>query len=501
MDWWFDHGLGDCVQFATVLQLYRRRGHTVNVHCEHNKLDVFRAAGCDNLQQPKNYHHWRYSRGFNEPRADVDGSGNKTFNNLGREQLTLTGSQAEMWEEICQVNLEDSFDPLLTDAVRAEARRFVADLPRPIVLLHTRGTNFANDKSLPDDDTTKLYRLLLDGMGGSLVLLDWDNRVPRPAHGRIRHTKRDWGHLTVLQLVALMGEADLLIGIDSGPYHLAAMTRLPALGVFHHFYPSCVTLPRPTLKNAVMTRNADTYRPVNQARRRRWSVLEYGGHMPPPADVARHALRMLAGPRYGLPVGRDVMLQQFVRDWLRASTSTSEIADRNTTMDWLFREIDRRFPAPEIVETGCVRSREDWSAGYSSYLFAMYLDGKGAGKLTSVDLSGGYCRIARDLLREFGAVAEVVESDSVVYLRGRERPIDVLYLDSLDCEDPRHAAHGLAEAQAAERLLGETSIVVFDDSPRRGNGWAGKGAEAIPYLVGRGWRVHPTSGYQAVLVR
>ena len=37
MQIWFDHGLGDCVHFAHLLQLYRHRGCDIRVHFEENK--------------------------------------------------------------------------------------------------------------------------------------------------------------------------------------------------------------------------------------------------------------------------------------------------------------------------------------------------------------------------------------------------------------------------------------------------------------------------------
>lgn len=497
---WFDHGLGDCCHYAAVLKLYQARGHDVHVHYDRNKTAVFEAAGCNYHPVPENYHRFPYYAGFNHPNPGQDWSGSKVALNLNTESLPPLGDRAEVWEELCRVNLEDSFDKVLTPEMRIEAVQFLSALPRPVVLIHSKGTNFQRDKSIPDHEASKLYEMLLDGMSGSLVLLDWDHRVPTPAHARVRHTKRDWGHISVHQLACLMVESDLLIGIDSGPYHLAALTRCPALGVFTHFYPSCVSLPRVNLKSAVMTRNADTYRPVNQARRKRWSVLEYSGTIPTAADIAKHALRMLAGPRYGCPIGRDVMIQQWVRDWLRSSTSTSSIADRHNTMDWLLRETTARFTNPQVVETGCIRSREDWSAGYSSYLLGAYLDGRQGGKLVSVDIDAGNCRTARELCQPWGGYVEVVESDSVKYLAERDEGIDVLFLDSMDCEDPRHSSHGLAEVKAAEKLLGEKAIVGFDDTVWAAGQWKGKGGLGVPYLIEKKWKVG-ASGYQTFLVR
>jgi hypothetical protein len=491
---WFDHGLGDCVHFAFLLQLYRRRGYgPICIHFEENKRPVFEAAGCQYSPAHINYHHWRYDPGFNQPDPHHEGSGNKLYYNLNSEWLPYIGDPDDLWRELIEVNLEDAFDGLITEPVREDVRKFLEHLPRPIVLLHTKGTNIPQDKNIPDEVTSQLYALMLNGMPGSIVLLDWDFRIPTPSHGRMRHIKRDWGHISVLELAALISEVDLLIGVDSGPWHLSNMTRTPALGVFHNFFPWCVSLPRVTLKSAVLTRDSHHHATIH--RRKVWNALEYPAPMPKAPDIAKHALRMLAGPRYGCPIGRDVMLQHLILDFLSASTSTSVIADRNNTMDVLFREM-ARFPNPTVVETGCVRAEEDWTAGYFGYICGAWLDGRKVGKLTSVDVDSHHCAIARELCKPWGRV-EVVDSDSVTYLEMRTEPIDVLYLDSLDCERPDHADHGLREAQAGERLVSNGGLVVVDDTVYSA-GWTGKGAKAVPYLLRKGWKLIGC-GYQAIL--
>jgi hypothetical protein len=202
---------------------------------------------------------------------------------------------------------------------------------------------------------------------------------------------------------------------------------------------------------------------------------------------------MLAGSRYGLPIGRDVMLQHLIRDKNKASTSTSPIADRNNTLDFLFRQLPQ-YEAPEIVETGCVRSPDDWGAGFFGYLAGAWLH-KRKGTLTSVDLDLNHLNKARDICRDWKG--NFIFSDSVAYLKARETPIDVLYLDSLDCDMPNHADHALAEFQAAENKLTNKSLVIYDDTVYAGQ-WQGKGAKAIPYMLDKGWKIQ-ASGYQTIL--
>lgn len=497
---WFDHGLGDVLQVIPILEIYRRRGFDVKVHYEGNKRCAWDMAGLDFIPvEGAVYHPWKYYSEFNVPRESDTGHGNKVYGNLFVDNpWPSLGDPDEVWEEICQVKLERKAE-LPQDVVdRVDA--FVSNLPKPIVLLHSKGTNFQQSKSIQDSEVEKLYRILLDAMPGSIVLMDWDYRVPKLAHARMRHIKDELGHIDLETLLALYDRADLLIGVDSGPYHFAAMSNLPVLGVFHHHYPACVALPRENTLN--LTR--ESYRPQNIARRRRWNIVEYPGNLPTSDQIAAHALRMLAGCRYlsdQSQIARDVQLQQMVRDWSRQATGLSRYADRNNTTDWLFCERLRRFPdACRIVETGCIRSREDWSAGYSTYLFAMLADADSGVSLLSIDNDSSHVETAKQLVSDWRGQVEFRVSDSIAGLNSLSEPVDILFLDSWDSDAPGHAEHGLAEIIAAESHLHERSIVVYDDTVWDRGGWKGKGALGVPYLLKRGWKI-AASGYQVILVR
>ncbi|MEO2031772.1 MAG: adenylyltransferase/cytidyltransferase family protein, partial [Planctomycetaceae bacterium] len=86
-------------------------------------------------------------------------------------------------------------------------------------------------KSLPNAVTEKFYEEFVNTCDGTLVLLDWDNRVPRLESWRVRHLT-DFGNVSTLQMFALMLEADLLMGVDSGPLHAARLTDIPTIGMW-----------------------------------------------------------------------------------------------------------------------------------------------------------------------------------------------------------------------------------------------------------------------------
>ncbi len=259
--------------------------------------------------------------------------------------MPAIGDRESLWQELCQVDLEGCATPYVQAGDIRKAECFLQGLPRPIVLLHTNGTNFPERKNLPASTASNLYRALLEQCDGTVVLLDWDYRVPLLAHGRIRHLKRDGGGSGLGELAALMSQSALLIGVDSGPYHFSSLTHIPTLGVFHDHYPWSVGLPRSKTVN--MTRG-DGLRALNTTRRLPWNVVEYRGRLPEAEDIAHHAMRMLQGPRYGIPLGRDIMLQQWVRDWCAGQAAS--FTDRHKTLDFLLRQCVQRFSEPTLVE-------------------------------------------------------------------------------------------------------------------------------------------------------
>ena len=92
-----------------------------------------------------------------------------------------------------------------------------------------------------------------------------------------------------------------------------------------------------------------------------------------------------------------------------------------------------------IVETGCVRVRDDHGAGYSTILFDQFSGWAGARDLRirvdSVDVSRENVRFCRRELRP-GTTVRLHVGDSVAWLKRRTEPIDLLYLDSADYPYP-----------------------------------------------------------------
>jgi ADP-heptose:LPS heptosyltransferase/SAM-dependent methyltransferase len=119
---------------------------------------------------------------------------------------------------------------------RAETGRF------PVLLLHYQGNTSGERKDLPHDLARDVCQTAL-AAGYVPVVLDWDRRSPLPDGVRIHNPGADhelWGGLGTGDaevLAALIQEASLFVGVDSGPLHVAGATDTPAIAVWTRHHP------------------------------------------------------------------------------------------------------------------------------------------------------------------------------------------------------------------------------------------------------------------------
>lgn len=122
-----------------------------------------------------------------------------------------------------------------------------------------------------------------------------------------------------------------------------------------------------------------------------------------------------------------------------------------------------------IIETGCVRQKNDWGAGNSTIVFADFCKHYKK-QLITVDNDFDKLSFAIRATVEFRDFVQAVHNDSVTFLKDYDKPIDFLYLDSLDCSpqedgDPKPAQkHALQELNAAYPKFHDKSIILVDDN-------------------------------------
>jgi hypothetical protein len=498
----FAHGLGDCVYFAHQLPLYQRRGWEIVVSCSPEKEFLFRAAGVPVSASPDAGLAVAWFEGeepSEELRFDNYWRWSKLARNLSLEPMPDIGHPAALWNEYCAISLDAR--PYLAGHANEALGMYVNRLTPPLILLHSQGATDGERKNIPPGLLRLVCRELLARSEGTILLLDSEADVPPVPHWRVRHVQRDFGRLSIHQLLFLLDRADLAIGIDSGPLHLARLTNTPSIGVWmNNASPTTWSLPRAMQVNVVVGRKCRHWR--KQARLP-FNILECDDPDSLPGVLGRAATRMLAGSRY-LPtqdLGRDILLQQFVRDWQGGGeTSSGGFNDREEGFDRLLRTAARRFERPAMVETGCIRREEDFQgAGFSTLLLGMFAASR-KGVLLSIDHDREHCDFARQTVACLGEAVEVIESDSVEWLAANQERIDVLYLDSRDTDLPGCAEHGLREVQAAYSRLHDRSVLALDDTGYENGVFVGSGAFSVPWLLDRGWHILH-SGHQTILSR
>ncbi len=504
----FSHGLGDSVMFAHMIPLYTRRGYNVAVYCgdDLHKDSLFRAAGATILDAPREQHSWVFPPS-GDPSFDDLSSRNKACWNISTAPMPCIGESKELAEEFFEVTIDMASQ--VSDEQDEYVRRMVEDLPRPLVLLHTTGNSLAKLKNVDELETANLYRGLIDRTDGTLLVLDWDQRAPRFHSHRMRHLGDDWRRLVVPELYSLIDKADLLIGVDSGPLHLTRCTNTKAIGWMTRHHPSWVQLPRQNTLHVCPFHFKD----LNRLHRIWYNIVECRGeteqHWPegdglyPNGDaVAELANQLLQPPQY-LPKEwhcRDVQLRHLLQ-WTRHPTvHATGFHDRHRTFHKVLEHLSA-VQSPRVIETGCIRAKEDWGgAGYSTYWLGMALEAMG-GHLDSVDCTEEHVAFARKWTAQFGDAVTVHQADSREWLQSYNGPlIDVFYADSADVGTPQYQEICLGEIQRAVKLLRRKGYILIDDMSYCQGEWDGKGSQAIPWLLAHGWDII-YGGHQVLLQR
>jgi hypothetical protein len=123
----------------------------------------------------------------------------------------------------------------------------------------------------------------------------------------------------------------------------------------------------------------------------------------------------------------------------------------------------------KIVETGCVRAKDNWAGDGQSTLIWDWVISQVGGSATSIDLDPQACETAIRLAPR----AKVICGDSVdslMYLTDKSE-IDFLYLDSMDWDGTGESAlHHLDELSVCWDHLKSGTLIAVDDCFDDGRG-------------------------------
>ena len=154
-----------------------------------------------------------------------------------------------------------------------------------------------------------------------------------------------------------------------------------------------------------------------------------------------------------------------------------KLGDRKVSFKKIFKYLDSQPTPIIIVETGCLRVKDNFLDGQSTLLFDKYTLSRGEkSKVYTVDINPNSTKVCRQAVSNN---VEITTDDSVHYLNNlsnnflkTKTRVAMFYLDSFDV-DWRYtfpsAAHHLKELTSIIRIIDEETLIVVDDSPTTGN--------------------------------
>ena len=158
-------------------------------------------------------------------------------------------------------------------------------------------------------------------------------------------------------------------------------------------------------------------------------------------------------------------------------TIASKLKNREISYRKIFKYLDDKPSPIIIVETGCLRVKDNFLDGQSTLLFDKYTLSRGEqSKVYTVDINPNSTKVCKQVVSNN---VEITTDDSVRYLNNltsnfleNKTKVSMFYLDSFDV-DWRYtypsAAHHLKELTSIMRLLNNDTLIVVDDSPAFGN--------------------------------
>jgi len=466
----FYHGCGDVSNAAHLFHLWTKRGEKIQVECSPEKSPLFLAGGCEIVKKAERTHHWPHP-----PKP-----ANKTWWNLLQWFMPKIGEPQELWKELRHTRL--NLKNLVLEAHKRKVDSLLKGLPEPFVVLHTQGNTNKESKDFPAGLERNLVQHFLDETNLSVVLLDWDNRTPTFNNWRVRDG-RSSKNLNLPELWELMSRAAVVIGVDSGPLHFARFTDTPRMGVWFHHHPAHFALPDENSAHLMESGN-----PLTRHVREEFNIVET--HTITPEAIVKNAIRMMS-------MKPKEVCARGVADRCRYDQWQPHRLDREISFN-LFYDNLKKFKNPIVVETGSIRSEEDFTAGFFGYHCGLFLKAK-EGYLHTLELDSGKAEFARKWTKDLPVTTHV--TDSRHWLRDCvDMEFAGAYLDSADIYEPGYAECCLEEFKLVEKHLLPGAFVLIDDTSYNGVAWEGKGKLAVPYFKAKGWRI-VYSGHQTMMVR
>ncbi len=242
----FRHGLGDAIQLTAVLR-HLRQAHPeweIDVAAQRGKHSTYNglcrhALVLSEDQYRRNDYQKRFTLDWHECRTSERTWPSTKTSRCLQEVFHLVPNP-----NLCRYEIKPR------NEVRLDAMRYLQSIcgqPEKsgryrAVLIHYEGNTSTDRKNLSHEVAQKVCETVL-AAGYVPIIFDWDHRSPLPDGRRIHCPDRDnslWkGRQTgdAATIAALISLASLMIGIDSGPLHVAGATQTPTIGVWTRHHP------------------------------------------------------------------------------------------------------------------------------------------------------------------------------------------------------------------------------------------------------------------------
>ena len=267
----------------------------------------------------------------------------------------------------------------------------------------------ARKKALPTEQAFELILRLLDQTNGSVVVLDFDRRAPMVGDVRCKGIKPGWGHISVDRLCALYELSDLIIGIDSGPFHVAALTDIKSLGIFYGLHATRVCLPNPNATYLV----PEICRRELESRPDVWKFEFFGGGMPDVTCIASMAERIL-------DCSKNELQRAHLYNRCTGANSSIHSADTRIVGRYLYRRFGHDERPMTLAENGNI------------------VEGDGAAERRWVQVEQNFC-----ILGDYGIIA-VLSCDNRGVWCGRWTQFEQMKIELVPTWKPLSRGNGFA---------------------------------------------------------
>lgn len=286
-----DNGLGDFAHIGYSLQLWKNRGYEIFLEGGWDTRLIWKAAGVNLLETNDQAPFYRYE--YRDEFRDIsqpEWISSKIGRNLTNPFFPQIGEGEALWNELCEVRLDCM--PFVPEETIKYIEERLSQYPKPWIAWSTQGISFEQLKCIPQKVASDAALAVLNETGGTLFVLNLRNREPVVEHQLYKSWKSVAGGMkrcTLESLAALYSLCDLVVGVDSGPFHFASLTPAKCLGLFRKMPPVSCCIPNPNAVYFVSATNHADW----EKRKEQWNFKEYAGEEPTAEDITLAVLERL----------------------------------------------------------------------------------------------------------------------------------------------------------------------------------------------------------------